>query len=80
MSRFQLILIAVLILLPIALFAGVGAWAIWLSGHLLWLSWAMPVCWGLAWLLLRKARRIEVPLPPFGSRIHWTPHDKAAAE
>ncbi|MBC8113094.1 MAG: 50S ribosome-binding GTPase, partial [Candidatus Saccharimonas sp.] len=49
-------------------------------GQLSWLSWAMPVCWGLAWLLLRKARRIEVPLPPFGSRIHWTPHDKAAAE
>lgn len=80
MSRLQLIIIAVLILLPIALFAGVGGWAIWQSGHLLWLSWSMPVCWGLAWLLLRKARRIEVPLPEFGSRVHWTPRDKAAAE
>ena len=80
MSRLQLILIALLILLPIALFAGVGAWAIWQSGHLLWLSWTMPVCWGLAWVLLRKARRVEVPLPEFGSRVHWTPRDKAAAE
>ncbi len=80
MPRWQLILIVVLILVPIALFAGVGGWAIWQSGHLLWLSWTMPVCWGLAWLLLRKARRVEVPLPGFGSRIHWTPRDKAAAE
>jgi uncharacterized protein len=80
MPRWQLILIAVLILLPIVLFAGVGAWAIWQSGHLLWLSWAMPVCWGMAWVLMRKARRVEVPLPGFGSRVHWTPRDKAAAE
>ena len=80
MPRLQLLLIAVLILLPIALFAGVGAWAIWQSGHLLWLSWMMPVCWGLAWVLLRKSKRVEVPLPEIGSRIHWTPHDKAAGE
>ena len=80
MPRLQLLLIAVLILLPIALFAGVGAWAIWQSGHLIWLSWAMPVCWGLAWVLLRKAKRVEVTLPEIGSRIHWTPHDKAAGE
>lgn len=80
MPRLQLLLIAVLILLPIALFAGVGAWAIWQSGHLLWLSWMMPVCWGLAWVLLRKSKRVEVTLPEIGSRIHWTPHDKAAGE
>ena len=80
MPRLQLLLIAVLILLPIALFAGVGAWAIWQSGHLIWLSWAMPVCWGLAWVLLRKSKRVEVPLPEIGSRVHWTPHDKAAGE
>ena len=80
MPRLQLLLIAVLILLPIALFAGVGAWAIWQSGHLLWLSWMMPVCWGLAWVLLRKSKQVEVTLPEIGSRIHWTPHDKAAGE
>ena len=80
MPRLQLLLIVVLILLPIALFAGVGAWAIWQSGHLLWLSWMMPVCWGLAWVLLRRAKRVEVPLPEIVSRIHWTPRDKAAGE
>jgi uncharacterized protein len=80
MSRWQLLLIIVLILLPVALFGGVGAWAIWQSGHLAWLSWTLPVCWGVAWLLLRRARRVEVPLPEIGSRVHWTPHDKAAAE
>lgn len=80
MPRWQLSLTVALILLPIVLFAGVGGWAIWQSGHLLWLPWSMPVCWGLAWLLLRKARRVEVPLPEIGSRVHFTPHDKAAAE
>ena len=79
MSRFQLILIAILILLPISLFAGVGGWALWNEGHLLWLSWTLPACWGLAWLLLRKMKRVEVPLPEIGSREHWTPHDRAAA-
>lgn len=80
MTRFQLTLIAVLILLPIVLFGGVGAWALWQGGHLWWLAWAMPVCWGLAWVLLRKARRMVVPLPEIGARIQFTPHDQAAAE
>ena len=80
MPRLQLLLIVILILLPIALFAGVGAWAIWQSGHMFWLSWMMPVCWGLVWVLLRRAKSVEVALPEIGSRIHWTPHDKAAGE
>ena len=79
MSRFQLILIAILILLPFALFGGVGAWALWSQGYLLWLSWMIPACWGVAWLLLRKSQRVEIPLPDIGSRNHWTPHDRAAA-
>lgn len=80
MARWQLILVVSLILIPIGLFGGVGAWALWREGHLFWLSWSMPVCWGLAWVMLRRARRVEVQLPEIGGRLHWTPHDKAAAE
>ncbi len=79
MSYFRLIVIAVLLLLPISLFSGVGAWAIWHSGHLLWLSWTLPLCWGLAWFLFRRARQSAVALPHFGARAQWTPQDKAAA-
>ena len=78
--RWRFVLIAILILLPILLFGGVGAWAVWQSGHGLWLSWTIPVCWSVAWFLLRRARPAEVPLPEIGSRLHWTPQDQAAAE
>lgn len=80
MSRGPLILVAFLILLPIALMAGVGAWALWQSGHWLWLSWTLPLCWAGAWLVMRYSSRIEVPLPEIGSKIHWTPRDHEANE
>lgn len=79
MNRWQLICFVSLVLLPFLLFGGVGAWALWNHGYLLWLSWAFPVCWLLAWIVLRTIKRVEIPLPEIGSRDHWTPHDHAAA-
>lgn len=79
MSRWRLTAIAILLLAPLLLLGGIGLWKIWQSGHWLWLSWALPACWGGAWLLLRKLRRTELPLPEIGSRIHWTPQDHQAA-
>jgi uncharacterized protein len=79
MTRFRLVLIATLILLPLILFGGVGAWALWDRGHLLWLSWTLPVCWSVAWLLMRKLKRVEILLPEVGSRAQWTPKDHEAA-
>lgn len=67
-----------LILLPLLLFGAVGAWALWHEGHLTWLPWSLPVCWGLAWLLVARARRIAIPLPDIGSHEHWTPRDEQA--
>jgi predicted GTPase len=78
-SLWQLGLVLTLILLPLLLFGGVGAWALWSEGHLIWLTWTLPVCWALAWVMLRRVRRLEVPLPEIGSREHWTPHDHAAS-
>ena len=78
MTRWRLITFVILVLLPMVLFGGVGAWALWDRGHLLWLSWTLPACWALAWLLIRKTKRVEVPLPEIGSRAHWTPQDLAA--
>ena len=79
LPRWRLILIAMLLLLPIVLLVGIGLWMAVRSGHWLWLSWLMPVSWGAAWLLLRSSRQQELPLPEFGSRVHWTPQDQAAA-
>jgi uncharacterized protein len=80
MPRWRLILIAVLMLLPVLSLVGIGLWMALQSGHWLWLAWLIPCCWGGAWLLLRRTKRTSVPLPEIGSRIHWTPHDQAAAE
>ena len=79
MSRWPFIFVAFLVLLPLALMAAIGGWTLWSSGHWLWLSWTLSGCWTLAWLVYRFSRRVEVPLPEIGSRIHWTPRDHAAA-
>lgn len=79
MTYWQLIVYLILILLPFALFGAVGAWALWDRGQLLWLTWTIPVSWGLAWLVVRR-RDVDVPLLEFGSREHWTPKDHAAAD
>ena len=79
LPRWRLMLIAVLVLLPFVLLVGVGLWMTVRSGHWVWLSWLMPMSWGAAWLLLRRSRPKEIPLPEIGSRVHWTPQDQAAA-
>jgi predicted GTPase len=79
MSRWRLILIAGLMLLPVVLLVGIGLWKAVQSGHWLWLSWLLPVSWGAAWLVLRSSRQKELPLPEIGSRVHWTPQDQSAA-
>ncbi len=77
-SRWSLILVAFLTVLPLALMTSVGGWVLWTSGHWLWLRWAIPLSWTSAWLVLRFAKRVELPLPEIGSKVHWTPRDHAA--
>lgn len=79
-TRIQLFGVGFLLLLPILLFAGIGAWQLWGSGWLFWLSWTIPVCWGLAWLMLRAwGNPLEISPPPL-DETHWTPRDEDAAE
>lgn len=79
MSRWLLITVAILVLLPVTLMTGVGGWVLWTSGHWTWLKWSIPVCWTAAWLAIRFSKPIELPILEIGSKIHWTPQDHAAA-
>lgn len=80
LSRAQLTTLGLLLLLPILLFAGVGAWELWGSGWLFWLSWSIPIFWGLAWGLLRFwGKPLVAPWPQL-DETHWTPRDEVAAE
>ena len=78
MSRWPFVVVAMLILLPMVLMAGVGAWTLIDSGHWRWLAWTLPTCWTLAWIIARTTSRTEIPLPKIGSELHWTPQDRAA--
>jgi len=79
-SRWRLIVLAFLWLLPVAAFTSFGAWTLWESGRYLWLWWTLPVCWGVASLLWRRwGRAVEIPVPDL-DRTHWTPRDAAAWE
>jgi len=55
-----------LLLLPLLLFGGVVRLALWDQGLLLWLTWTIPVCWGMAWLFLRRLKRVELPAVEIG--------------
>jgi len=79
MSRWKLMVVAVLSLLPVLLFAGFGAVALYRSGQWFWLWWTLPVCWGLGSLLARTwSRDLRLSLPSFDD-THWTSQDHAAA-
>lgn len=78
MSRWQLITLSSLSLLPIVLLAGFGGWSLYQSGYWFWLWWTMPLCWGAASLLWRRwGGMVEIPQAPL-DRTHWTPQDQSA--
>ena len=79
MSRWPFVVVTFLVLLPLTLITAIGGWALWNSGHWFWLSWTLTICWMGAWLVHRFSKRVEIPLPEIGSKIHWTPRDHAAA-
>ncbi len=79
MSRWRSLVVLVLLLLPILAYMAVGTWALWKYGWYTWLWVPWPVCWGLAFFLLRWWKKYFAP-PDVSSEIpmHWTPRDQAA--
>ncbi|OYW22421.1 MAG: hypothetical protein B7Z55_04625, partial [Planctomycetales bacterium 12-60-4] len=80
MPRWKLITVAVLSALPVVLFAGFGGWALYRSGHWVWLWWTLPVCWGLSGILARRwAGDFKIPMPEIDCS-QWTPQDQEATK
>ncbi len=79
MIRWRILVVMGLLVFPFTVYIAVGGWALWQQGWLTWLWLPIPVCWGLALLLLRwwkkhfspREAKTETPL-------HWTPRDQAA--
>lgn len=80
-TRGRLVLIAALLLAPVAGLAGVGLYALWEAGLALW-TW--PLLFGsfaLAYLLAwRWTRRAALPPTDAPPPDHWTDRDKRAWE
>lgn len=80
MPRWKLITVAVLSALPVLLFAGFGAWALYRSGHWAWLWWTLPVCWGIGGFLARRwSSDLKIPMPEIDCS-QWTPQDQEATK
>ena len=69
-----------LLLAPIAVFVGFGAWALWQRGWGWWLWWLIPSFWGAAYLLARRWRNDLAlwPAQELEALPHWTPQDEQA--
>lgn len=80
MSRWRLILIWTLLILPWVLILGLGSYTLWLQGWSMWIWLPVAVCWGTALLLLRWW---QTPWRLFGrpqaeKLPRWTPRDAEA--
>lgn len=79
MSRWRSAVILFLFLVPLAVYVGVGGWALWERGWITWLWLPLPVCWGALFLLLRRWKKYFSP-PDTQADIpmYWTPRDHTA--
>jgi hypothetical protein len=80
MSRWRTIVILFFLAAPILCFIGVGGWALWETGRLIWLWLVLPAGWLIALLLAKWWGERILPLHPreFEPELHWTPRDKSA--
>lgn len=80
MSRLRAAVIVVLLVAPVLVFVGLGAWALWQSGQGVWLWLTLPLCWGTALLLAKWWGGRLIPTRPPAPDIpsYWTPRDEQA--
>jgi predicted GTPase len=79
MSRWRLVVLAVLIAAPVVFLVSVGAYALWQSGWGFWVWWPMSACLALAYLLgWRWQKKFRLLTLDFDAPLHWTDRDRQA--
>ena len=76
MNRWLGGLVAFLLIVPVLAIGIAGGIAMWSLGWYFYLWWLLPVCWGVAFLLLRNVRK-QVAAKEEALKV-WTPRDEAA--
>lgn len=81
MTRFRIILLAVLFLMPFLVLMGLGAWYLKVE-HCLWVWWPLLACMFLAYLLAWRWTRNKGVLPETAAAPpgYWTDRDRLAWE
>ena len=75
-NRWVIGLVVALYALPIVVLVAAGGYALWERGWYFYLWWLLPVCWGIAVLILRSIRKKQVA--SVEEKMVWTPRDEAA--
>ena len=80
MSRWRLILVWTLLILPWLIILGFGTYALWQIGWTRWIWFPIALCWGSALILMRFWRtRWKILQSPKPKNVpHWTPRDRDA--
>jgi predicted GTPase len=80
MSRWRIVVVALLTLGPVALLAGFGSYYLWTSGHGFVFWWVMAACLSAGYLLGWHWQRKQRLLRPvnFEPPLFWTERDKQA--
>lgn len=74
------IIIGILFTLPVLVYVGLGAYALWETGLFRWTWWIIPGCWLLTFVVasLWRQQRTQPELGELPE--HWTPQDNAATQ
>src|SRR6516165_6881380 len=79
MTRNRIIILAALVLLPIAVMIGIGFYHLWATDWLFWVWWPLAICFAtayiLAWRWQKQMRRGVADEPP---PLHYTDRDRLA--
>jgi predicted GTPase len=80
MSRWRIIVVAVLLVAPLAALAGLGSYYLWREHLWIYVWWPMAACMALGYVLAwhwQRRRKLLAALD-FTPPLHWTDRDRAA--
>lgn len=73
-----IISVVFLVVAPLAIQAAVAGYLLWQAGWSGWLWWTTPVCWTLAFLLLKWGWQHYGPRATITQPFHWVDRDRQA--